>query len=1017
MKRRIVSRRARRVKPGDLQDAGRRRRPGLAFPMMGILAGAVFQSLETRAAEPAAVLPENLAVRAVVSASAQYSAEYAPRFAVDGRIAEPETFADPGQAWCAPMKAGGAPLEFKLEWPRAETVAEIVYFGRTGALMSECFKDYEVFLDDDPQPAVKGTFAMEHGPQRVPVAPRPVKTIRLRFLSCHGGPNPGAAEIAVYASRPADEQLAKLCGGESGSHELRDRLLAGGLGFGEILVVKRHPLSTSHVYTYHAEGFRPGGGLYVFSPATGKLRQLVDAGAGEIIDGDLSYDGREAVFSWKRKGKPQGSIAHLPGKHCTDLPDENYQVFRINVDGTGLTQLTDGPSNNLNPCWLPDGGIAFISDRKTAFAYCFVSTSPILHRMARDGSEVERLTSSYLMDFTPAVLPDGRILYTRWEYVDRPAIPIQSLWAIRPDGTGLSGFFGNRVLDPGTFMQARPIPGGDRVLCLLTAHNGDPRGAIGVLDIARGGNAQEAIRNLTPEVNIGRVDRGDGNILVNKGPYETPYPVDARHFLVSKRGSIQLRALDGEVPPSTILPRAGDGMGFYSPIPVRPRARPPVLARQKLDAEAGPWAEVFLADVYNGLEPQVKRGEVKQVCVVEEVAKEQFAPLFHDGVPGAHGYAANTAFGFQFPLVSCGATYAPKKVWGFADVAPDGSASFKVPAGVPVYFLALDAQGRAVQRMRTFTHFKPGEKQSCGGCHADRNYLAGAPRNQVATRHTPQELVPPAWGVKGFSYREVVQPVLDRHCVECHHPRQADGGVDLSGDLTDFFNVSYDYLARKGTFGERNAAAHGVAPHREGRNPWTSWISTINGTEYNVRQIEPKTWGSPASKLADILLAGHPDAAGKPRVQVDEAGRRRVMTWIDLNVPYYPNSSSKNLKAMGCRRVFPVELDDVLKKVAAARCDSCHAKGVPRDFFIRIEKPDLNSFLLAPLAKSAGGTEKCGKPVFSSTADPDYQAILKTFEPVATALRESPREDMPEWKPDAPDPCIRTASTHAGGRD
>lgn len=983
-----------------------------------MLAFALFQSLEL-SGKDASAAPENLAAKAGVSASAHYSADYEARFAVDGRVAEPECMADQRQAWCAPMKAGGEPLEFTLEWPQPVNVAEIVYFGRTGAVLAECFKDYEVFLDDDAQPAAKGAFAMEHGPQRFAVMPRAVKRIRLKFLSCHGGPNPGAAEIAVYGSRATDEQLAMIAGGDVTSGALKAKLLAGELGFGDILVVKRHHLSTSHVYTYHAEGFRPGGGLYVFSPGTGKLHELVNAGEGMIIDCDLSYEGKEALFSWKRKGKAGVHINQITTKHCTDIPDENYQVFRINIDGTGLTQLTDGRSNNLNPCWLPDGGIAFISDRKTAFAYCFVSTSPILHRMNRDGSNVGRLSSSYLMDFTPGVLNDGRIVYTRWEYVDRPACPIQGLWAIRPDGTGLSGFFGNRVLDPGTFMQVRAIPGTERVLCLLTAHNGDPRGAIGILDISHGGNAQSAIRNLTPEINIGHVDRATGgalpgNVLVNAGPYETPFPVDARHYLVSKRGAIQLRDFDGAFPPSSVLPRAADGMGFYSPIPIMARARPPVLARQQLDGSLGTWAEVFLSDVYNGLEPHVKRGEVKQICIVEEVAKEQFAPLIHDGVPGAHGYAANTAFGFQFPLVSCGATYAPKKVWGFADVAADGSASFKVPTGLPVYFLALDAQGRAVQRMRTFTHFQPGERQSCNGCHADRNYITTAPRNQTALNRTPQELRPPDWGVKGFSYREVVQPVLDRHCVECHNARQPDGGVDLSGDMTDFFNVSYEFLARKGTFGELHAARHGVAAHQEGRNPWTSWIPTINGTEYNVLQVAPKTWGSPASKLADIILAGHPDASGRPRVRMDAASRQRVMTWIDLNVPYYPNASSKSLKAMGCRRVFPVELDAVLKKVAAARCDSCHAKGIPREFFIRIEKPELNNYLLAPLAKSAGGTGKCGKEIFASTADPDYQAILKTFEPVAIALRESPREDMPEWKPDPAIQCIKTVSIQPG---
>ena len=954
-----------------------------------------FISIFLLAISAVAAEPENLAPKAKVSASAEHSAEFAPQFAVDGKVCEPGGCDDYRQTWCAPLKKDGVQAEFTLQWPQPVRVAEIVYFGRTACTPQECLKDYEVYLDDDATPAAKGTFEMRHGPQRVPVTPRDASRVRLKFLTSYGGPNPGAAEIAVYNTHPTDAQLATLMSGSP----LKEDLVAGKLGFRDILVIKRHHISTSHVYTYHAEGFVPGGGLYVYSPATGKLRELVNAGEGEIVDCDLSFDGKEVIFSWKQKGKAGIQINQITTKHCTDIPDENYQVFRINVDGTGLTQLTHGKSNNLNPCWLPDCGIAFISDRKTAFAYCFVSTSPILHRMERDGSNVQRLSSSCLMDFTPAALNDGRILYTRWEYVDRPACPIQSLWAIRPDGTGLAGFFGNRVLDPGTFMQARPIPNTGKVLCLLTSHNGDPRGAIGIIDPSRGGNAQDAIQNLTPEIGIGHVDRATdgrlaGNYLVNTGPYETPYPVDDRHYLVSKAGNIQLRDYDNAHRPATLVSKPAGDMGFYSPIPIMARATPPVLPRQQVAENQEPWATVFLADVYNGLEPHVKRGEVKQICVVEEIAKEQFAPLIHDGVPGAHGYAANTAFGFQFPLVSCGATYAPKKIWGYADVAADGSASFKVPTGIPVYFLALDAQGRAVQRMRTFTHFMPGEKQSCAGCHADRNYITTATTAQPFRDRPAQELRPPDWGVKGFSYREVVQPVLDRYCIECHNARQAPRGVDLSGDMTDFFNVSYDILARKSTWGERQPGIHGINASQEGRSPYTSWIATINGTEHNILQTTPKTWGSPASKLADLILAGHPDAAGKPRVQMNAASQHRIMAWIDLNVPYYPTSSSRNIHAMGCRRVFPVELDAALKKVATTRCNSCHAKGIPRQFYIRIEKPELNNFLLAPLAKSAGGTEACGKAVFANTNDPDYQTILKTFEPVTKSLREEPRDDM-----------------------
>jgi len=380
---------------------------------------------------------------------------------------------------------------------------------------------------------------------------------------------------------------------------------------------------------------------------------------------------------------------------------------------------------------------------------------------------------------------------------------------------------------------------------------------------------------------------------------------------------------------------------------------------------------------------------------VQEIAKSTFTPYF-DEVPTRKGSGANAAFGFQFPLVSCGATYSPKKVWGFAEVAEDGFACFKVPADAPIYFMALDAEGRALQRMRTFTHFRPGEVQGCVGCHANRNEVTPHPTNRPARPAEAQELKSPAWGVKGFLYPEVVQPVLDRHCVECHNARNQPAGVDLSGDKTDFFNVSYDILARMGTMGETRPHVHNskLDSGEEGRSPYTSWIWTINGTERNILQITPKTWGSPASKLAEIIRSGHPDKNGKPQVDVPDEDRRRVYLWIDLNVPYYGTSASNHPRRMGSRRMLPPELEPVLKEVAARRCVNCHAAGVPRKFYTRMLKPEDNSFLLAPLAKSAGGTEACGRPIYRSTADPDYRKILAVFSPVQELLRQHPRADM-----------------------
>ena len=951
------------------------------------------------AGEPAAA--ENLALRAKVSASSEYDADYLAKFAVDGIVPDGEGRDDAKRAWAVKGASSGGKGEFVLEWPAPVPVAEIVYFGRTGWSLLDTWKDYEVYLDGNPVPAARGTFELRHGPQRIRITPQPVQKLRLKFLSAHGPHNPGASEIAVYSASPSARDLEKLV---APAGPLKDKLLSGELGFKEILVIKRHAMDLSHVYVYHVEGFKPGGGLYVHTPGPdgGKMRELVASPEGEIIDCDLSYDAREVVFSWKRKGQPTGNDVNMKlTEHPRDNPEENYQIFKVNIDGTGLTQLTNGRSHNLNACWLPDGGIAFISDRQPAYAYCYVVTSPVMYRMERDGSKQVRLSSNYLMDFTPAVLNDGRIIYTRWEYVERSAVPIQSLWVMHPDGTGVAGFYGNRVLEPGTFMQPRPIPGTDKVICMMCGHNGSARGAIGIIDPSKGSNAQAAIRNLTPEVNIGTVDdvHHMGNLVCNAGPYEAPFPIDQNHYLVVRNGVLQLRTMDASLPPTKVLGMQ-DGLGFYNPIPVMVRPVPRVIASQlPPGGNAGHTATVFISDVYNGLEPQVKRGEVKQIAVVEEIAKSTFTPLMHgNAVPGAHGYAANTAFGYQFPLVSCGATYAPRKIWGYVDVAPDGSACFTVPAETPLNFQALDAQGRNLQKMRTFTHFMPGEVQGCVGCHSDRNSVASQLRRTGRlTNLKPQELSPPEWGAKPFSYREIVQPVLDRHCVGCHNERSAPKGVDLSGDMTDFFNVSYDILARKGTIGEWRPGDHGVAcaSRQEGRNPYVNWIPTFNGTEYNILMITPKTWGSPTSRLADIVLSGHPDANGRPRFRMDAASQRRILAWIDLNVPYYPNSRATYVNAMGCRRLFPAGLDAVLKQVAERRCVSCHAKGLPRTFYIRVEKPELNSFLLAPLAKAAGGTEKCGKPIFASRDDPDYQAILKAFEPVRQLMKDKPRDDMP----------------------
>ncbi|MBI5388014.1 MAG: discoidin domain-containing protein [Verrucomicrobia bacterium] len=959
-----------------------------------VLTGGRMLALET-ASPP---LPENLALKAKATASSEHNGSYRARFAIDGKVPSAGSQEDTDRAWCVQGNTHRHGADFTLEWTSAVTVAEVVYWGRTAWFAEECWKDYELWsggVSSGTSPLAQGQFQMGHGPQRIRLStPVTTRKLTLKFTSSYGGLNPGASEIQVFATSPSENALAKFRPLPKGRPELIDdeikeslelaaKLAEGKLDFNKLLLIQRRELNPSHVYTYHVEGFGAGGGLAICDRLSAisapSLRQLVASPDGQILDCDLSYDTKEILFSWRK------------------TQHEGYQVFVINADGSGLEQLTDGPHHNYNACWLPDGGIAFLSTRAARFAYCWISPVGILHRMERDGSGVTQLSANIVNDFTPSVLADGRLIYSRWEYVDKPAIPVQSLWTIHPDGTGLAGFFGNRVLSPATFMEARSIPGSSKVLCVLTSHNGPCRGAIGTIDTSFGNNAQAGIENLTPEVNIGRVDKGDGNNI--RGPYESPYPLDRDYFLVSKRGTVLVRNYAGTQTATVLRPK--DGLGFYSPQPLRPRTKPPVLAsgtgvtpvsilssdsRDGRDARPTSkveWATVVLQDVYRGLEPQVKRGEVKEICVVEEMHK-----VVRTDVASRH-------FGFQFPVISCGATYAAKRVWGYAPVAPDGSACFQVPAGRPVYFMALDAQGRAVQRMRTFTHMMPGEIQGCVGCHEPRQQAnavgrASPPASELAAI-TPAQLRPPEWGdAVGFDYARVVQPVLDAHCGKCHSGVTPAARVDLCGDATDFFNVSYEFLAR----GRKRSG------EAEWDSPYVNWIPTYNGMEQNILEVTPKAWGSPRSKLADVLLSGHPETNGAPRLKMEAREIRRVLAWIDLNVPYYGTSETAYPEKRGCRQLLPDDLDKTLADVGQRRCAGCHDGGkFPRQFWTRIVNPHRNNFLLAPLAKEAGGSGACGKPVFQDATDPDYQAILKTFEPITAMLRVRPRLDMPGGKP------------------
>jgi len=638
--------------------------------------------------------------------------------------------------------------------------------------------------------------------------------------------------------------------------------------FDRLLFIRRYTYQSSHIYTDHYDGSTmAGGNLCVLSPVApdGKVTELVPELRGGIIGNcDLSYDARRIVFSYKPS----------VGK--------GYRIFEVGVDGRGLRQLTrDEPDegrmhalyrhgyDDLDPCYLPNGGIVFTSTRSKRAVLCTPNfTSTVLHLMDADGGNIRCISGNTINEFTPTVLHDGRVLYTRWEYVDKGAGDVQSLWAVRPDGTGSDHVYKNNISRPSAMMDARCIPGSHKLVAIGAPHMPLAVGSLLVVDTRVPRRSAAAMTSLTPEIGL---PSHYGWPNPGAGFYANPYPLSEDLFLVSycpgpkhndprgyriyylgRSGRRQLVYRDSQY-------------SCFRPMPLRPRPIPAEIPSNAPAAEATaagvPEAAgtLFLQDIYEGL-TGIERGRVKYLRVMEDVPK----PWHASWVSPQRG----DSIGMQHPAVSLRGHFAIKKIHGVVPVHDDGSALFTVPAGKPLYFQALDEQYMELQRMRTFVNLMPGETRSCVGCH-ESGALAALPRDALplALREGPRALAPQPGdtGPRTVHYPTDVQPVLDKHCVSCH------SGAAPKGKLETLFNRSYENLIRR------------------------NLVSKVDVTPRDsfIPEVPPLTFGSHRSRMIErIRRRGSPCNAGLTTEELV-----RLVTWIDANAPYYGTYEGKrNLK-------------------------------------------------------------------------------------------------------------------------
>lgn len=696
------------------------------------------------------------------------------------------------------------------------------------------------------------------------------------------------------------------------------------------------------------------GRLMILDLRTGEATVLLDAQGGAIRDPQVHYDGTKAIFSYRKAGT------------------DPYHLYEIQLDGSGLRQLTDGPYDDYEPAYLPDGGIVFVSTRCRSWVACWMTQVGVLYRCDGDGSNIRRLSFNTAHDNTPWVLPDGRILFTRWEYVDRSQVEFHHLWTMNPDGTNQLPFYGN--MHPGIVMiAAKPIPGSEEILATFSPGHGitDHRGFATVLSAKSGPDERSAARQLHSWPTL----------------IKDPYPVSSELFLVAH--GKEIRTLDRAGRMETLYRWEGEGE-VYEPRVMRARARESVIPpRVRLEQETG---QLFLADIYRSRQLQgVERGEIRRLLIMEDLPK----PVNFSGGPD---------------LVSWLGTFTLNRVLGTVPVEPDGSAFFEVPAGRPLFFVALDEQDLSVKRMHSFTTVMPGEVSGCVGCHEPRTStpeLGDLPSAMRAGRR-PHRIEPFAQFPDVLDFTRDVQPILDQHCVPCHAPDNREGGVMLSGDLGPVWSHSYFSLL-----------AH--LEVSDGRN--------------GLGNYPPRAIGSAASPLLEKLAGQHHTEA------VSAEQWRTIWLWIESGAPFAGSYAGlRNAEDQGVAGRATGQVFGGNHELLERRCGDCHAlrdaqneegralpfrplvaraqRGVERTvgihervvipddpltrysehILLNFSRPELSALLLGPLAAEAGGWESCGR-VFADTNDPDYQQLLASIRRGQQQLDAQPRYGTPGFVP------------------
>ncbi len=568
---------------------------------------------------------------------------------------------------------------------------------------------------------------------------------------------------------------------------------------------------------------------------------LLELPKGIIRDLEASYDASHILFSMRKSF------------------EDSYHIYEMDLKSRKIKQLTRlAEVSDIDPIYLPDGDIAFASTRAAKYCGCNRHIMCNLYKMSPDGANITQIGNSIEFEGTPSITRDGKILYTRWEYVDRNFSGAQGLWTCNPDGTRHALYWGQETKNPA--LNGIQIPNSNKVAAILSSCHDIAWGALAIIDKNIGVEGEKSVVKIFPESARKLIDKpGDkyaDSMKAVKIKYEDPEPISEKFILSSRQASeksqtMNLYLTDIESGTDVLVGKSTEGMGLFD-AKLLARRTPPMTAAPQRSYDTSEKALAYVSDVYEGTHLKgVKRGDIKYLRIVENPPK-----LYWSG-----GYWENE--GSQAPAMNYD-DYDDKIILGTVPVESDGSAYFEVPAEKFIYLQALDANGDMLQTMRSGMSILPGEIASCAGCHESRAAPPPASlRHSLALKRKPSKIKPTPAGATGseFSYIKNIQPILDKHCVKCHDfGGKGSEKIVLCGDRGLVFNQSYLQLHSK-----KAISAIGAGPDAV---------------------VEANTWGAKHSKIVRMIRNGHSG------VKMPESEFAVLRAWIDLNAPYYSTEDS-----------------------------------------------------------------------------------------------------------------------------